>query len=78
MHGVIQVKAYCIEKFDFIADQDDGSYIKVIVQDDGIGMTPDQVDKIFEPFSQSSINKRGNGVGLSICKKICEQMDGMI
>ena len=43
-------------------------------------MNPDQIQNIFTPFSQ--VNHRGeilgNGVGLSICKMICEQLDGTI
>ena len=43
-------------------------------------MTPEQIQNIFTPFSQ--VNHRGeilgNGVGLSICKMICEQLDGTI
>ena len=41
-------------------------------------MPPDKLASIFEPFSSSNSNVRGNGVGLSICKKICEQMEGRI
>ena len=41
-------------------------------------MPPDKLASIFEPFSSSNSNVRGNGVGLSICKKICEQLEGEI
>ena len=38
------------------------------------------IDRIFTPFG--GVNHRGevlgNGVGLSICKQICEQLDGSI
>ena len=43
-------------------------------------MTQEQMQNIFTPFNQ--INHRGeilgNGVGLSICKQICEQLEGTI
>ena len=42
-------------------------------------MSPEKAAEIFKPFSTyATSNIRGNGVGLSICKKICEQMDGKI
>ena len=48
------------------------------VKDTGIGMTPDQIDRIFEPFMQadSSITRKygGTGLGLSIAKNFLEMM----
>ena len=54
--------------------------LKVSVCDEGIGIIPDKLSSIFEPFGQSSGTNQtaGNGVGLSICKRICEQLQGSI
>ena len=43
-------------------------------------MTAEKVKRIFEPFGWSSDKDQlaGNGVGLSICKQICEQLGGTI
>ncbi len=50
------------------------------VTDTGIGMTPSQLNRIFEAFVQadSSTSKKygGTGLGLSICKQFVELMDG--
>ena len=50
------------------------------VVDHGIGMTEEKLKTIFTPFNESS--KRGhyggNGVGLSICKAICNSLNGHI
>ena len=54
--------------------------MKVQVIDEGVGMTQEKVKGIFEPFGLSSDRAQvvGNGVGLSICKQICEQLGGTI
>jgi signal transduction histidine kinase len=52
------------------------------VTDTGIGISAEQMEKIFQPFIQTdaSATQRygGSGLGLSICKKIVDLMDGDI
>ena len=52
------------------------------LSDNGIGISKDNYDKIFEPFSQveSSSNRKydGVGIGLSICRQLVTLMDGKI
>ena len=59
-----------------------GDFVKFQVQDSGIGMTPEQIDKVFEAFAQadSSTTRKygGTGLGLAITKKFCEMMGGTI
>ncbi|MGK7926687.1 MAG: ATP-binding protein [Spirulina sp.] len=57
------------------------SRLHFAVKDTGVGMTPEQLEKIFQPFEQVGENKRkaeGTGLGLSISTKIVEMMGGEI
>jgi signal transduction histidine kinase len=52
------------------------------VSDTGIGMTPDQMNRLFEPFAQADASTThkygGTGLGLVITKRFCEMMGGKI
>ncbi len=42
-----------------------GEYVKIIVADTGVGMSPESVDKAFEPFFTLRTNGSGSGLGLA-------------
>jgi len=52
------------------------------IKDSGIGMTPEQIQRVFEPFKQAdeSITRKfgGTGLGLTITKNIIELMGGTL
>jgi two-component system, cell cycle sensor histidine kinase and response regulator CckA len=56
--------------------------IRLTVSDTGIGMSPEALQKIFNPFEQAdtSTTRRfgGTGLGLTICRKLAELMGGAI
>jgi signal transduction histidine kinase/DNA-binding response OmpR family regulator len=57
-------------------------HIQLCVIDNGIGMAPEALERIFQPFVQaeSATTRRfgGTGLGLSICERLAALMDGRI
>jgi signal transduction histidine kinase len=54
------------------------SALGVVVQDTGIGITPELQGRVFEPFLTTKPEGRGSGLGLSICLGLVRSHGGMI
>ncbi|WFB49389.1 ATP-binding protein [Vibrio coralliilyticus] len=56
--------------------------LHIVVKDTGIGMTQEQLDKVFQEFTQAddSITRKygGTGLGLSICQSLVNLLGGAI
>ncbi len=60
----------------------DGGWIVLRVRDSGIGMTPEQLGRLFEPFAQAEAATAskygGTGLGLAITRRFCQLMGGEV
>jgi signal transduction histidine kinase len=70
-HGTITITVK--QSADFITFQ---------ISDSGIGMTAEQLEKLFKPFTQADASTTrkygGTGLGLAITRKLCERMGGNV
>ncbi len=55
-----------------------GEYIVITVQDTGMGMPPEVLDRIFDPFFTTKAMGQGTGLGLSAVLGIIKSHDGFI
>jgi signal transduction histidine kinase len=64
------------------AEADGADVLRVSVSDTGIGMSPEQVGRLFQAFTQvdATAGRRfgGTGLGLAISQKLCAAMGGQI
>ncbi|PIW30049.1 MAG: hypothetical protein COW30_03250 [Rhodospirillales bacterium CG15_BIG_FIL_POST_REV_8_21_14_020_66_15] len=62
----------------------DGGAIRIEVEDQGIGIAPQDISKAFEPFVQlaptggRTHNRNGAGIGLSICRELIQMHGGTL
>jgi signal transduction histidine kinase/CheY-like chemotaxis protein len=60
--------------------RDGGDWLEFKVSDTGIGMTPEQVDRLFQAFAQAEASTSrdygGTGLGLAITRHFCRMLGG--
>ncbi len=75
-HGGIALLA------DLVTNEGQQATLQIAVKDTGIGIGADNIDKIFQPFTQEDVstsrNFGGTGLGLTISKKLSQLMHGDI
>lgn len=57
---------------------EDGNHFRIEVEDNGLGISPDEKEKIFGVFYQARDNKPGTGIGLNIVKNLVGAHHGMV
>ena len=78
--GVLEVRLHskAIDTGQNEMDLSPGEYSELTVRDTGHGMTPDVMEKIFDPYFTTKPPGEGTGVGLSVVYGIVSQHNGAI
>jgi signal transduction histidine kinase/ActR/RegA family two-component response regulator len=75
-------KGNVVMHLSMVAEDDRLTTLRFLVQDSGIGIAADKLEKIFEPFTQadSSITRKfgGTGLGLAVSRHLVELMGGSL
>jgi signal transduction histidine kinase len=53
--------------------------VRFWVQDNGLGLAPDEQERLFTPFTRlDQVRARGHGLGLSIVQRIVKRLGGQV
>ena len=60
------------------AGPDEDGRVRLMVQDNGVGINPENLKKVFTPFFTTKPVGKGTGLGLSVCYGIVDSMGGVM
>ena len=65
-----------VKGYDTVAE---GDYVKLTVSDNGVGISPADIDRIFEPFyTKKTMGRSGTGLGMAVVWGTVKDHDGYI
>jgi PAS domain S-box-containing protein len=53
-----------------------GKFIRIEVEDNGVGMTPEIMERAFDPYFTTKLDGKGTGIGLSVVDRIVRNYGG--
>jgi two-component system, NtrC family, sensor histidine kinase AtoS len=68
-HGEIEIRVESDER---------NESVDISVIDNGCGIPPENIDRVFDPFFSTKTGSRNTGLGLSVCQHIIESHEGLI
>jgi len=80
--GLLTIETSAVDLDDaYVADKPDlapGRYVVIAVSDTGVGMTPEILEKVYEPFFTTKPIGQGTGLGLSMVYGFARQSGGQV
>jgi signal transduction histidine kinase/ActR/RegA family two-component response regulator len=79
--GAISLSIQPVPSAETPAPTDESLRLEILVEDTGIGIAAAHLPEIFEDFSRHPLgeaSRRSSGLGLAICRRLCELMGGTI
>ena len=61
-----------------VVSQNGAQRLKIVCTDFGVGIHPNVISKVFEPFFSTKPEGIGTGLGLSICRSLIEDNNGTL
>ncbi|WP_267222074.1 ATP-binding protein [Dyella silvae] len=75
-------QGYVALRIDRLGETNEGQSLRISVTDTGIGISQEQLSRLFQPFTQAeaSTTRRygGTGLGLTICRRLAHLMGGTV
>ncbi len=77
--GRIQVRAeVAVMRGEHLDAAHGGAFARLVVTDEGVGMTREVLDRVFEPFYTTKQGDAGSGLGLMVVHDVIERLGGFI
>lgn len=71
---------HVVLRVELLGESDEGQQLRFSVTDTGLGISPDQLNRLFQPFMQAETSTArrfgGTGLGLTICRRLAQLMGG--
>jgi PAS domain S-box-containing protein len=81
-HGRIEIRVNNLSAGDLpempVPDMPSGNYVRIIIKDSGIGIPPEHIQRIFDPYFTTKEVGKGSGMGLSFVHGIMKSHHGYI
>lgn len=61
-----------------VVDEDDRQWARIVVHDNGPGLDPGVLPRLFEPFASTRLDSHGTGLGLAVAEGIVKEHAGVI
>ena len=61
-----------------VRGREQGGVVELQVEDDGVGIAPEDAARIFEPFYTTKGRGKGTGLGLAICRELAVALGGAL